>query len=202
MCCGAHDFCCHATADFKRRRIWAAILKVRISIFPFTSVAASASQLVYRLFFESATQDEHCESPLSRTLDPRCHRLGNAGVAAVPHWIQIRAPNTNSASERQVGSLKRRFEKENAVTESWELPEFWEFNEGTHRIACSFILSCLIFQIHHRTRTYELADFWGVAAARIRGKLGEWRLFQWLIEFRDRSRWQQAKAEYAKPHKN
>src|ERR1700688_5118747 len=43
-------------------------------------------------------------------------------------------------------SLKRRFEKENAVTESWELPEFWEFNEGTYRIACLFILSCLIFK--------------------------------------------------------
>jgi hypothetical protein len=43
-------------------------------------------------------------------------------------------------------AARTELEKENAVTESWELPEFWEFNEGTYRMACLFIWSCLIFK--------------------------------------------------------
>jgi hypothetical protein len=31
----------------------------------------------YRLFFDSATQDKRGESPSSRGLDPKCHRLGH-----------------------------------------------------------------------------------------------------------------------------
>ena len=26
------------------------------------------------------------------------------------------------------------------------MPEFWEFNEGTYRLVCFFMLSCLIFK--------------------------------------------------------
>jgi hypothetical protein len=32
------------------------------------------------------------------------------------------------------------------VTESWELPEFWELNDRTYRNVYFFMLSCLIFE--------------------------------------------------------
>jgi len=38
------------------------------------------SQLGYRRFFDSATQDEHCESPSCFGLNPESHRSGPLGV--------------------------------------------------------------------------------------------------------------------------
>jgi len=32
------------------------------------------------------------------------------------------------------------------VTESWELPEFWELNDWTYRMEYFFMLRCLIFK--------------------------------------------------------
>jgi hypothetical protein len=49
-------------------------------------------------------------------------------------------------------SLKTRLKKEIGLSESWELPECWEFNERTYRKVCFFKLSCLIFtssRLHH-----------------------------------------------------
>jgi hypothetical protein len=42
-------------------------------------------------------------------------------------------------------SMKIGLEKDIAVTGSWELPEFWEFNERTYWKVYFFMLSCLIF---------------------------------------------------------
>jgi hypothetical protein len=41
-------------------------------------------------------------------------------------------------------SLTTGLEQEIGVTESWEVPEFWEFNEGGYQKVCFFMLSCLI----------------------------------------------------------
>jgi len=48
----------------------------------------------------------------------------------VPNWI----------------SLKTRLKVEMGVTESWELPEFWESNDRTYRNVYFFMLSCSIFE--------------------------------------------------------
>ena len=43
-------------------------------------------------------------------------------------------------------SLKTGIEREIGVTESWELPEFWESNEWTYRKEYFFMSSCLILK--------------------------------------------------------
>src|SRR5580693_7414093 len=42
-------------------------------------------ELGYCLGFDSATQDEHCESPSRRSLNPKSHGSGHFAVAAGPH---------------------------------------------------------------------------------------------------------------------
>src|SRR5260370_38818161 len=43
-------------------------------------------------------------------------------------------------------SLTTGLEQEIGVTESWEVPEFREFNEGAYQKVCFFMLSCLILK--------------------------------------------------------
>jgi hypothetical protein len=69
-------------------------------------------QLGYRLRFDSATQDEHGESPSRRSLSPKSHRsrhLTDIAVAAVLHCIphcipSIKAPIASNATVCPIGS--------------------------------------------------------------------------------------------------
>jgi hypothetical protein len=93
-------------------------------------------QLAYRLFFDSATQDEYRKPPSRRSLNPKSHRSGhltNIGVAAVLHSIpSIRAPHREQCNRVPTWiSLKTRLEKEMGVTESEEVPESWQLKPET-----------------------------------------------------------------------
>ncbi len=95
-------------------------------------------QLGYRRCFDSATQDEYCASTSLRSLNPESHRSGHLtqiAVAAVPHCnlpSEYRCEQCNRLANIVANgtSLKTGFENEIGVTESWEVPEFWELNEG------------------------------------------------------------------------
>ncbi len=66
-------------------------------------------QLSYRLCFDPATQDEHCESPPRRSFDPKSHQSGHIAIAAVPNCVlSFRAPITSDASQCPIGFTENR----------------------------------------------------------------------------------------------
>jgi len=75
-----------------------AIIRLEFTQFP---------QLGYRQFFDSATQEEDCESPSRYSLNSKSHGSGHLTdieVTAVLHGIpSMQAPTTSTASEYPIG---------------------------------------------------------------------------------------------------
>jgi hypothetical protein len=85
------------------------------------------------------------KSPPSRSLNPKCHRLGHAAVAAMPHGICIRAPKTSSASECP-DFTEKKVRKRNWSDRISGIARILEIERGAYRKVCFFMSSCLIFK--------------------------------------------------------